>query len=588
MNATQRHDVLIRWGRAALVMAAVLVSMTVGSPTIAHADVNDFLISSYDADYHLTRDSQQHAQLDVTERLTAVFPQADQNHGIQRAIPTTYDGHPVAVSITSVRGDTGTGLQYTTSDSGDYRLVRIGDPNIYVHGPTHYVLRYTVRDVTKNFADHDELYWDTNGTEWAQHISSVTARLYLSGAVASAYTGRNACYQGPSGSTESCPVSQTVTGGERVLTFHATRAFGAHENLTLVAGFRAGTFAAYVPPPPPDPAVVIGVAVWGGLNVAILVIGTVLLVRRWRRLVGYSFDRRRLVPTGSPPRGISLLTAAVLLGRSSTGVVAQLLDLGVRGYLRITEIGPDKRSGHELRLVRAITDLRPEEQALIQVLFQDLVTPGSTVRTNELDDHVRRRLLSVVKHARDGLVIMGLISERTRRDNRDYRRGWLLALLGLVLLQPGLIIIGVAAAASAGTVRPVTPAGWALLDHLRGLGIYMEMTVNGVSRPQRTLVRAVGSGYASTGDTQLGSYEPLLPYAVMFEIESPWMERLAPQYQHTAPTWYVGNGYFLAPHQFAASIRQLATYTAPVNASSSGLNGGYSGGGGGGGGGSGW
>lgn len=432
MMTIPRREVVIRWGRAALVTAAVLVSMTVGSPAIAQASANDFWFSSYDADYHLTRDSQQHSQLDVIERLTAVFPATDQNHGIERAIPNSYDGHPVGVSITSVQDANGTDLQYTTSDSGGYLVLRIGDPGSYVHGSTQYVLHYVMWDVAKNLGDHDELYWNTNGTEWSQPFSSVTARLHLDGAIAASYAGRYACYQGANGSTERCQVTETTADGDRVLTFHATRTLGGHENLTMVAGFQAGTFATYLAPPV-DLGTVIVLAMWGGLNVTIVVIGTVLLVRLRRRLTGRAYDRRQVVPTGAPPRGLGVLRAAALLGRPSAAVAAQLLDLAVRGYLRITEVFQEDhvRPGYALTLLRTGADLQTHERQLLEILFGVPLAPNAVIRVDRLGSNARHSLRRLLDNVDDELVNVGLVGRPTWQHNRYYRRGWLFALLGL-------------------------------------------------------------------------------------------------------------------------------------------------------------
>lgn len=594
MTSTSRRAAVVRWGRAASVLAAVLMSATVGLPANAQTGVNDFSFSSYDADYRLTRDSQQHSQLAVTERLTAVFPATDQNHGIDRAIPNTYDGHPVDVSITSVRDGAGTELHYTASESDGHTIVRIGDPGSYVHGSTQYVLRYDLRDVTKNFRDHDELYWDTNGTDWSQPFSSVTAHLYLDGAIASAYSGRSACYEGRSGSTASCPVTTTANGGDRVLTFHATRTLEGQENLTMVAGFRSGTFAPYVAARP-DLGTVIVLSLWGGVNAAILVIGTVLLVRLWRRLTGRAYDRRQVVPTGVPPRNLDVLRAAALLGRSSVAIVAQVLDLAVRGYLRITEMSPDGqlRPGYELCLLRTTDGLQPLEQRLVCILFGDAPTPDTTVRVDHPSIDTRRSLRSLLDNAGSELVDMGLVGPRTRLHNRYYRRGWWIAALGVVALQPALIVMGLATSAMASGIRPVTANGTALLNQLHGMRAYLEMTRIEEIHP---LPAAVGPAGAPTADPPSRSYEALLPYAVLFGVESHWLEQLTPLYERW-PDWYGGSGYVSAT-TFLLSIHNLTGQTTPANSMYSGLSsgggagggyvGGYSGGGGGGGGGGGW
>ena len=590
------HDAVVRCGRAILVAVAVLASVTVGLPTIANAGVADFTFSSYDADYLLTRDNAQHSHLAVIERLTAVFPAGDQNHGIERAIPDTYDGHPVDVVIISITDGNGTPLRYTTSDTGGDTVVRIGDPGRFVHGVTQYVLQYTMRDVTKGASKQDELYWYTNGFAWPQSFAAVTARLHLDGAVAAAYVGRRACFQGTSGSTEPCAVTETTAGGELVLTFRATRTLAGHENLTMAAAFRAGTFAGYTAPPD-DPAVAIVFAVWGGLNVAIAVIGALLLVRLRRRLTGRTYDRRKIAPTGAPPTGLGVLQAAALLRRPSAAVAAQVLDLAVRGYLRITELSPEGElpPGFELCLLHTVKDLRPKERRLLRILFGGSPKPGATVRVDLLDYEAQIGLRMLVDDTDRELVDLGLVTLPTRWHNRYYRLGWLFAGLGVVLLLPALIVLGPVLCRVARDFRPVTAAGAAWLDQLLGVRAYLEMTRE---RDYRSTPTVVGPDGRQTAQPQRGQYEALLPYAVLFGFESQWLTMLPPWHQRS-PAWYRSSGDSFSPVLFSSVVTDVSgpavSPSPPISvgpyvgdASGGGNWGGFSGDGGGGGGGTGW
>src|SRR3990167_10250172 len=69
------------------------------SPT-AHADVNDFVITNFDADYTLSADDPQ-GLLKVHEEISVDF--SDNNHGILRAIPSSYKNHKLKPIIQSVR-----------------------------------------------------------------------------------------------------------------------------------------------------------------------------------------------------------------------------------------------------------------------------------------------------------------------------------------------------------------------------------------------------------------------------------------------------------------------------------------------------
>src|SRR3546814_13700817 len=82
------------------VCSALIAILVVPS---AHASVNDFTITNYDIKYELSQDSSGRSVLKTVETITAQFPDYDQNHGIERAIPKTYDGQTVSLKVDWVK-----------------------------------------------------------------------------------------------------------------------------------------------------------------------------------------------------------------------------------------------------------------------------------------------------------------------------------------------------------------------------------------------------------------------------------------------------------------------------------------------------
>ena len=71
----------------AAVIAALMVLFAAGifgSPAPAHADVDDFTVTSFHADYVLGRDAEGRSTLHTTEEIEVLFPDFDQNRGIIR------------------------------------------------------------------------------------------------------------------------------------------------------------------------------------------------------------------------------------------------------------------------------------------------------------------------------------------------------------------------------------------------------------------------------------------------------------------------------------------------------------------------
>ena len=225
--------------RLSLVVLAVLLSLVTNlgfaAPNTRAASLNDFVISNYTIDYHLTRDNENRSVLVTDETIVAEFPSAGSvNHGIERYIPTSYDGHPTNISSISVTDEFGGSWNHTTYQSGDYTVLRIGDADRYVYGTQTYNITYTQRDVTRFFANtnSDEFYWDTNGTAWAVPISALSVKLEIDDSLIGALSGDTACYRGQYQLSDTC----TLTQAGNIFTVSATN-LTVGDNITIAVGF---------------------------------------------------------------------------------------------------------------------------------------------------------------------------------------------------------------------------------------------------------------------------------------------------------------------------------------------------------------
>lgn len=227
------------------VVLCTVAVVSLQSATV-NAAVNDFTITNYAIHYDLGRDAAGRSTLETTETITAVFPGTNQNHGLERAFPNTYDGHSTSLKIQSVTNVSGAAEPYSLNRQGDVTVLRIGKADSYVHGSKTYVIRYSARDVTKYFKDtgRDEFYWDTNGTAWRVPITNISVSLRVDGSIQKNLTGDKACYQGLSGSTATCE----LRSGEAVNQYTVmANNLGAGENVTIAIGFMPKTFQGYQP-----------------------------------------------------------------------------------------------------------------------------------------------------------------------------------------------------------------------------------------------------------------------------------------------------------------------------------------------------
>jgi uncharacterized membrane protein YgcG len=584
---------------AALILA--LFASTVLPVTVrAQADnVNDFSIRSFEADYYLTRDEARRSRMKVVEKIVAEFPGFDQNHGLERAIPEKYDGHKVSLEVESVKKDNGQDWDYTTYGSNDNKVLRIGDADKHVHGVQTYVIEYTLRDVTKNFRDHDELYWDVNGTGWKQPFGSVTARLHMDGAVAAAFDNRTRCFMGIADSTHPCRAAVGGQGDEAVITFSADRTLYAGENITFVAGFEPGSFAPHEPTAWERllPVVIIGWLAVGGL-VLLVTIG--VLVHATRRYGRSPKGKGTIVPEYLPPKDMHVLLAANILNKNNHAVTAQLIDLAVRHHIKIYEADTRgnwfrKKRTYELELTKGTNTLTHEERQLVHIIFGQEAAVGQRVTIELLRAKLYKQSAALLKEVKHKAETAGYFADRAHQRRRFHWVGGILVAAGILLLLPGALIAGIVTLIVASSWRPFTQKGVEQRDYLKGLRMYMKLAEAERLKQLQSPEGAARGAAVDPGDKKqlVKLYERLLPYAILFGMEKEWVKELAPLYEQS-PGWYSGSWGAFHGAAFAASLNSFtnasnSAFSPPASSSSSGFSGGgSSGGGGGGGGGGGW
>jgi uncharacterized membrane protein len=208
--------------RLLLLALLVLVGLGVFSPAV-QAGVNDFTIESFEADYYLEADSSKISTLQVTEKIVTEFPMTDQNHGLKRIIPNSYKDHSLDLTVQSVVDESGRPWPYTASNTNGNKQLLIGNASTYVHGRQTYVIKYTMRDVASFYDDHEEFYWDINGSEWPQAMGTVIGRIHVKGAVASGLQERQSCFAGKFEANDAaCQISRQAGADETVVTVTAS------------------------------------------------------------------------------------------------------------------------------------------------------------------------------------------------------------------------------------------------------------------------------------------------------------------------------------------------------------------------------
>ncbi len=458
---------------------------------------------------------------------------------------------------------------------------RLLDPGVHT-----YVYRYRVERVLGFFDDHDELYWNVTGLDWAFPIDRAVATVTLDFGDDARILEANA-FTGPMGARGS---AYSARVGARKVEFETTSGLRPHDGLTIVVTWPKG----YVEEPGRLKRLAWLLTDNANLLVVLAGLGGMLayLVPVWRAF-GRDPEEGLIVTRYDPPEGFSPASLRFIhqMYYDNKVMTAAVVNLAVKGYLRIEE----SDGLHTLRK----TDpgdrppaLATGERELYDALFED----GSVAI---LDNEYHGRIGRARQAHRDSL----------RRDYRGryFRSNGILnlpalgigAVSSLIAVNLGagptpLVITAIVAMALvflffAMIMKRPTLLGRRVLDEMLGFKDYLEIAEKDEldlrNPPEKT--------------PQL--FETYLPFALAMGVEQPWAERFAsvfaalrgPSGSAYQPSWYDGSWNSLDMRGTTSSISKsldaaISSSVTPPGSSSGGGGGGFSGGGGGGGGGGGW
>jgi uncharacterized membrane protein YgcG len=335
----------------------------------------------------------------------------------------------------------------------------------------------------------------------------------------------------------------------------------------------------------------------------------------WRiwALRGKDPARLAISPQYEPPEGLTPAEAGTLFDNrpDMRDITAALVDLAVRGFLRIEEIEPSGFLGRltgktDYRLVpvrpsEEWSGLRPHEVALLVGVFGHGGGTPAPVEMADLAHRFYKNLSSIRSGIFQELVRRGYYVRRPDIVMGAWVGGGfvvgVLGVIGGLWLAQALVLSPLAAViAGVGTALPIV-----------GFGLFMPArTVKGARVLERVLgfeefLERVESDRYRRMITSPEMFERFLPYAMAFGVERKWAGAFQDIYKEP-PDWYRGHwghGGF-HPVYFVHSMGQMSTAASsamssgPRSSGGSGFGGGgfggggFSGGGFGGGGGGGW
>lgn len=593
--------------RLRLLFGLLVVSVLLPAPVSAQ-NVNNFKINEFSADYYLNKDEDDHSYMYVEEKIVAAFPSYDQNHGIERSIPQTYDGYDLRLEITKVVDGNGAPYQYLTYERDNHTVVRIGDPATYARGITEYNIHYTVHNVITFYETHDEFFWDVNGTDWSQPMSLVKATVHMERAVAEERNPNEVCFTGEFGeSKRDC----TIDAGFDAVSVASTTGLGPEENLSLALRFNSGTFA----PNYWDKA---KYYLLFAIPLSIPLVTALYMGSRWWKFGRDAEGRDVIVPQYTPPDGLGVMQASAIVHEKlrPQDVTAGIISLAVKGYIQITEVVEDKMINdsydYSLDLVRNTSVLSEPERRIVSKIFatEDPATAGRISLKLEKNTFAKK-FRSLQKSMSKELTHEGYF--KVDPMHARIRYSWLAVVFAILFIASvilggavsgSFVLVSIASIVVSGAITVLfsaimpakTSKGVRVKEYVEGMEDYIKLAEVDRLKYLESPEGARRYGDPTEEGTKIKLFETLLPYAVALGLEKDWANEFKDLYKEP-PEWMNTNNPRFNSLALAQSLSSFNTanqqmFTPSSNSGASGGSGfgggGFSGGGGGGGGGGGW
>lgn len=223
---------------------------------------------------------------------------------------------------------------FRLSREGQYKRVKIWIPGaidqartVNIEYSVENALRFIDPEDSDFEASYDGLYWNVRGDEWEIPIQAATARIV----VPSEVTGLQVrVYTGPVGSSTSS--NATSTEIEYIFYFTITEMLAAREGMTISMAWAPGVTA--------RPTSFVATVRFFRSNWIFLVpiVASILMFRLWNAR-GRDPSRLAVTPQYEPPDRMTPAEVGTLFDNSPDmcDITASIVDLAVRGYLKIEE-----------------------------------------------------------------------------------------------------------------------------------------------------------------------------------------------------------------------------------------------------------
>ena len=401
-----------------------------------------------------------------------------------------------------------------------------------------YILKYAANNVITFFEnDHDEFYWNVNGTDWAIPIKKVSATIHLPVSL----TGkelRTECFTGTYGeSGKDCEISILDS---RTIEFASTKPFDPYKNLTIVIGMPYGT----IQQPSILEKILRTIMENWGLAFALLTLIVMFLI--WRK-----FGRddqtvsNTIMPHYTPPEDILPTETGTIIDEKLDikDITAIIIDYAVRGFIKITEVEEKSfvftSKDYELELLKPYITKKDFEKMILDAIFKTNET-GSKIRISQLENKFYVHIPKIDKSVMARLVKDGYFPYNPSTIRTIYRSIGIVLIMIIVFAGEILVeFLGISVASMIG----IGLAGLIII-------IFGQKMPHKTKKGTETYYKLKGLyEYIDTAEKDRMKFqednnilfEKLLPYAMAFGLITKWTKAFNGLIKEQ-PGWYHSKG----------------------------------------------
>lgn len=482
-------------------------------------------------------------------------------HGIYRTIPVHYkdnwgNNYSLILKVISVTDDQGREYQTKITYEGRNIKIQIGDPNKMVTGQYIYNIYYSVKRGLIYGENQDELYWNVTGLDWEVPMNNVEAEIILPQAVEPSKLDIK-CFTGTSTQPN---INSTFSTSGNIINAQAG------DFLTVSVKFPTGLVT--------KPGFLTSLYWFMGDNWFIFApfLVFILMLIIWVKKGKEPKGKGTIVPEYEPPDKLSPTEVGLILDNavSTKEISATIIDLAVRGYIRINDLG-DK--DYQLELLKDYSqdaNLKEYEKMMLNDLFS-----SNTIKVSNLKNKFYKYLGEIKSAVIKNLIATGYYERNPLHVKMTYMSiGIILAILGFLLATfQNLGLAGMIALTLCGVIVMI----FSFFMPRRSLqGVLAEEKILGF----RLYIKTAEEGRLKFEEKE-NIFEKFLPYALVFGLSEKWAKAFEGIYKEP-PSWYYGYAGAYSTVVFAGSLSSFdSSLSTAFTSSPSGSGGGGAGGGGG-------